>query len=285
MSTSINPTATASAGGTVLISETVPIDGDCTGVRWRATDTSTLARLIAMMAMGQAAYAAHILATLSPAGPKINTAELRAEAKIKLTVEESSKKPRSGYPRVQRDGLIFEAISWLVARQTHPSGLLKAPHVSATTQGLDGLMIELNAGKTGVARTTIFEDKCTDDPRKTFLGKVLPEFKKRHNNERSAEIISAAVALIQTAGLDEVTATEFAAAVTDQSLRHYRASFAVDVDSEAERKKLFADYKRISDIQAEQRIGATLVVPPKMRNWFDALANEALAYLASLDGA
>jgi|SRR5438067_940750 hypothetical protein len=278
-------TAAASASKTVLTSETVPIDGHCTGVRWRATDTSTLARLIAMMAMGQAAYAAHILSTLSPAGPKINTAQLRAEAKIKLTVEEPPKKPRGGYPRWQRDGLIFEAISWLVARQTHPAGLLKAPHVSSTTQGLDGLMIELNPGKTGIARTTIFEDKCTDDARSTFLGKVLPEFKKRHNNERSAEIISAAVALIQTVGLDEVTATEFAAAVTDQSLRHYRASFAVDVDNEAERKKLFADYNKIDNVKAEQRIGATLVVPPKMRKWFDTLANEALAYLSSLDGA
>jgi hypothetical protein len=285
MSTLTKPAAAASAGKTVLTSEAVPIDGDCTGVRWRATNTSALARLIAMVAMGQAAYAAHILATLSPAGPKINTAQLRSEAKIKLTIEEPAKTPRGGYPKWQRDGLIFEAISWLVARQTHPAGLLKAPHVSATTQGLDGLMIELNLGKTGIARTTIFEDKCTDDPRSTFLGKVLPEFKKRHNNERSAEIISAAVALIQTAGLDEVTATEFAAAVTDQSLRHYRASFAVDVDSEADRKKLFADYNRIANVEAEQRIGATLVVPPKMRNWFDALANEALAYLASLDGA
>jgi hypothetical protein len=285
MQATMKPTAAASACKTVLSCEKVPIDGDCTGERWRATNSSTIARLIAMMAMGQAAYAAHILATMLPASPKINTAQLRAEAKIKLTLEEPAKKPRGGYPRVQRDGLIFEAISWLVARQTHPTGLLKAPHVSATTQGLDGLMIELNADKTGIVRTTVFEDKCTDDPRGTFLRKVLPEFKKRHNNERSAEIISAAVALIQTAGLDEVTATEFAAAVTNQSLRHYRASFAVDVDSEAERKKLFADYNRIDNITAKQRIGATLVVAPKMRDWFDALANEALAYLASLDGA
>ena len=67
MSTKTKPAAADFAGKTVLTSEAVPIDGDCTGVRWRATNTSTLARLIAMMAMGQAAYAAHILATLSPA--------------------------------------------------------------------------------------------------------------------------------------------------------------------------------------------------------------------------
>jgi hypothetical protein len=266
----------------ILGTEVVPIDDDCTGERWKANDERTLASLIAIMAMGQAAYAAHILTTLAPAVPKINAAQLRAEAKIKLTVEEPAKKPRGGYPRWQRDGLIFEAISWLAARQMYPNVLLKAPHVSATSQGLDGLMIELKSDKSGVARTTIFEDKCTDDPRPTFLGKVIPEFERRHDNERSAEIISAAVALIQTDGIDEVTATEFAAAVTDQALRRYRASFAVEVDSNEERKKLFADYNRIKNLKSDQRIGATFIVPLKMRAWFDTLATQAVTYLDSL---
>jgi len=266
-----------------LTTEAVAIDSDCVGERWKANDEATLARLIAIMAMGQAAYAGHILTTLAPAEPKISTAQLRAEAKIKLTVEEPVKKPRGGYPRWQRDGLIFEAISWLAARQVYPGVLLKTPHVSSTSQGLDGLMIELKGDKTGIARTTIFEDKCTDDARSMFLGRVIPEFKKRHANERSAEIISTATALIMTAGVDEVTATQFAAAVTDQTLRRYRASFAVTADSQNERKKLFADYNRIDNINADQRIGASFVVPPKMRDWFDQLAKQAVDYLNSLD--
>jgi hypothetical protein len=268
----------------ILKTQTVPIDADCIGERWETVDQSMLARLIAIMAMGQASYAGHILETLSPAEPVINTAQLRAEAKIKLTVEEPSKTPRGGYPRWQRDGLIFEAISWLAARQAYPGVLLKTPHVSATSQGLDGLMIELKADKSGVLRTTIFEDKCTDDARSTFLSKVVPEFKRRHNNERSAEIISTAIALIMTASVDEVTATQFAAAVTDQTLRRYRASFAVTVDSEAERRKLFADYNKVEKIKADQRIGASFVIPPKMRDWFDAIAAQAIGYLDSLDG-
>ena len=101
-------------------------------------------------------------------------------------------------------------------RQAYPGVLLKAPHISATSQGLDGLMLELNADRTGIDRTTVFEDKCTDDPRSTFTGKVMPEFKKRHRNERSAEIISAATVLIMTAGFDEVTATEFVVVVMAQ---------------------------------------------------------------------
>jgi hypothetical protein len=275
---------TAKPAAPTLITENVAIDADCVGERWKATDEATLARLIAIMAMGQASYAGHILETLASAEPKISTAQLRAEATIKLTVEEPSKTPRGGYPRWQRDGLIFEAISWLAARQAYPGVLLKTPHVSATSQGLDGLMIELNSQKTGVARTTIFEDKCTDDARSTFLGKVVPEFKRRHANERSAEIISTATALIMTAGVDEVTATQFAAAVTDQASRRYRASFAVTVDGQDERKKLFADYNRIDNITADQRIGASFIVPPKMRDWFDQLAKQAVAYLGSLDG-
>ena len=199
------------------------------------------------------------------------------KVKIKLTVEEPAKKPRGGYPRWQRDGLIFEAISWLAARQVYPGVLLKTPHVSATSQGLDGLMIELKADKSGISRTTIFEDKCTDDARDTFLSKVVPEFKRRHNNERSAEIISTAIALIMTAGVDEVTATQFAAAVTDQTLRRYRASFAVTVDSQAERKKLFADYNRVEKLQSDQRIGASFVVPPKMRDWLTQLRHRPSA--------
>jgi len=269
---------------TILKTQTVPIDNDCVGERWEALDQSKLARLIAIMAMGQASYAGHILEALAPAEPAINTAQLRAEAKIKLTVEEPAKTPRGGYPRWQRDGLIFEAISWLAARQAYPGVLLKTPHVSATSQGLDGLMIELKTDKSGISRTTIFEDKCTEDARSTFLGKVVPEFKRRHDNERSAEIISTAIALIMTAGVDEVTATQFAAAVTNQQLRRYRASFAVTVDGQHERKKLFADYNRIEKINADQRVGASFIVPPKMRDWFDAIAKEAINYLDSLKG-
>ena len=70
--------------------------------------------------------------------------------------------------------------------------LLKDPHVSATSQGLDGLMIELADDKSKVVMTTISEDKCTDNPRDTFSKKsflrssiatrtsVLPSSSPRH---------------------------------------------------------------------------------------------------------
>lgn len=272
---------------TMLSTASVEIDTDCLGERWEALDRAELAKLIAIMALGQQEVAGHILATLSPMGPAFSDSQLRSEAKIKLTVEEPAKKPRGGYPRWQRDGLIFEAISWLAAKQTTPNALLKAPHVSATTQGLDGLMLELSQSKDQVTRTTIFEDKCTDDAanaRSTFTGKVMPEFQKRHANKRSAEMISAATTLIMTAGVDGVTATKMAAAITDKAGRRYRASFAVIEDTQADRQALFKGYKKLVDIEQGQRVGACLVVPPVLRDWFDEIAQEARDYLDSLGG-
>jgi hypothetical protein len=125
--------------------------------------------------MGQAAYAAHILKELLPAIPAFTDVDLRCEAKVRLTVQEDGKTPRAGYPRWQRDGFVFEVISWIAARQTHGElALLMDPHVSATSQGLDGLMIELADDKSKVVMTTVFEDKCTDNPRETFLRQVIP---------------------------------------------------------------------------------------------------------------
>jgi hypothetical protein len=263
--------------------QAVAIDADCVGERWETLNQDQLARLIVMIIMGQAAYAGHIIRTLAPAEPLVSDAQLRGEARIKLTVEEPAKNPRGGYPRWQRDGLIFEAISWIAARQLNGTALVSVPHVSSTSQGLDGLMIELSGDKSAIERTTIFEDKCTENPRSMFTGKVMPGFHKRHRNERSAEMISAAVSLIMQAGLDEVTATRFAAAITDHGNRRYRAAFAVTQDSQEDRAQLFGGYNDLENIKQDQRVGACFIVPPDLRDWFDQLAASALAYLHSLD--
>jgi hypothetical protein len=118
-----------------LRTEAVPIDDNCIGDRWTTKGETQLARLIAIIAMGQAAYAAHILEELLPAAPAFTDKDLCHEAKILVTVQERPKTPRTGYPRWQRDGFIFEAISWIAARQAYgESALLRDPHVSATSQ-------------------------------------------------------------------------------------------------------------------------------------------------------
>lgn len=262
------------------------IDEHCIGERWAPVDDDELAALVAIVAMGQAAQASHILEQLVPAKPAFLFAELREEAKIRLTVEEPASKPRKGYPKWQRDGFVFEVISWIAAKITHgEAALLRDPHVSATSQGLDGLMLKLTSDRDAVESSTVFEDKCTDNPRNTFLSKVIPAFEDRHKNLRSAEIIDAAAALLRSAGLDHGDAAHLSAAVTDKSKRKYRAAFSLpeSYDALEERQRLFADYERVENINAEQRVGASFITPTDMRAWIEALSEKAVDYLDGLE--
>ena len=137
-----------------------PIDDDCVGSKWTVANEDQLAGLIATVVMGQAAQAEHIIEELLPAAPAFTNEALKQEAIIKFTVQEVSQTPRIGYPRVQRDGLIFELISWIAAKQVSGDrSYLKDPHTSSTSQGLDGIMIELNDDHSEILKSTIFEDK------------------------------------------------------------------------------------------------------------------------------
>ena len=210
----------------------------------------------------------------------------KKEAVIKFTVQEVAQTPRMGYPRIQRDGLIFEIISWIAAKQVSVEKcFLKDPHTSSTSQGLDGIMIELNEDGSEILKSTIFEDKCTDNPRDTFTQKVIPGFLDRHGNTRNAELIAAAATLIQLSGVSNVQAMSMVRKVIDNSSRQYRAGFALtqDFDTEEAQKALFKGYDKIKDINQEQRIGASLIVDGKLRDWFDALATKIIAYIEQLD--
>jgi hypothetical protein len=268
-----------------LVFSNVPIDADCLGERWAPNDMDELARFVAMVAMGQSSYAAYILQQLQPAAPLLSDANLRAEAKILLTVEKEPQTPRVGYPVSQRDGFIFETISWLAARQAYGDlALLKDPHVRATTQGLDGLMIELSASNDAISRTTIFEDKCTTDPRAMFNNSVMPGFQDRHGNKRSAELISCAATLLKTAGIKEPHVTTMVSAVTDLAKRRYRAAFAVVDDTIVARQALFKGFGDLVGLNPDQRLGACFVVAPAMREWFDQLGKTAVDYIDTLGG-
>jgi len=263
-----------------------PIDDDSVGSKWKVENEDQLARLIAIVVMGQAVQAAHIIDQLLPAEPAFTNDELKQEAIIKFTVQDKPQTPRTGYPKNQRDGLIFEIISWIAAKQVSGDKcFLKDPHTSSTSQGLDGIMIELNNDGSEILKSTIFEDKCSDHPRHTFTQKVIPGFLDRHGNTRNAELIAAAATLIQLSGVGNVQAMSMVRKVIDNSSRHYRAGFALsqDFDTEEAQKELFKGYDKIEGIKKDQRIGASLIVDGNLREWFDSLATRIIAYIENLD--
>jgi hypothetical protein len=187
--------------------------------------------------------------------------------------------------RYHRDGLIFEAISWAAAHQaTGGKALIRDPHLSSTTQGLDGLMIELDESGAGIKRATILEDKCSENPRRMFRDEIIPAFKAHHEDARAADLVATAAALIEKIGLDGTKSTEAAARVLDKAYRAYRASLAVTTadDSLGRRKALFKGYDKLKGMKPSQRIAGTLITSVDLRGWVNELANKVIAYIDSL---
>jgi len=256
-----------------------PVSSDAVGEVWAVLDMGELGRLIGRIALGQATHVSAILTDLEPAAPAPTFQEMKDAAIRALTV-------RSGDDPWRRDGFLFEAISWIVARQSAaPSDFMRDPHLKSTTQGLDGLLIRVSPPGT-ITKLIIFEDKCTDNPRGLFKGSVLPSFKTHHRHERAPELVAAVAELLRQAKLkDADMAIAAATAVRDLSCRSYKASLTVahNQNTQSARAALFADYEELDLITQGQRIGATFVMPNgDLRPWFESLAQIAIEQIKLL---
>lgn len=264
-----------------LATAKVPIDQHCVGDRWVVKDSEQLARLVAIIAMGQALHASQIVHTLEPATPLLSQKELIEAAKYQLQIHGTNDNQRAS-SRWRRDGFIFETISWIAARLAHGETiLLKDPHLKSTTQGIDGLMIELDDKAAEIAWATLFEDKCTDGPRAVFRDDVMKVFADHHENKRAPELVATAASLIAGAGFDAEASTQAAARVLDKNYRKYRAALTVGKaeDTQVRRQALFKDYEELADITQDQRVGATFIFDGELRPFFDKLAASAVAAL------
>jgi hypothetical protein len=270
-----------------LLSEYMEVDDDVSGLLWSVDDLDELSKLIAVIALGQAQHAARIIQELEPHGPALSDAELYAGAKGQMLIRGQTE-PQRKVSRYHRDGFLFECISWIVARQAATERTyLKDPHISATTQGLDGLSIEMDPVEPLIVRATIFEDKCTESPRQKFQQEILPTFAEHHASKRKRDLVANAVSLIKESGLNGTAETVAAARVLDKQFRTYRAALTVGtaISTTSMRRKLFKGYGDLAEISKAQRVGATLVIDGDLRDWFQNLADRVIASLAEFEAA
>ena len=262
-----------------ISSQTVDIDSNVTGHLWTVHNIEELARIIALISLGQSEHAAEILQAVSPTLPIQTRSEFYEEAREQLRIRGADAK-QIEVSQYHRDGFLFECMSWIVARQAADENTyLKDPHISSTTQGLDGLIIKMDPAEGIILHTTICEDKCTKNPRETFRDKVMVAFTEHHENKRGRDLLANAVTLIKQTGLKRTAATSIAAdRVHDKAYRSYRAAITVnsDICTADERKKLFKGYEGLADIRQVQRIGATYIVPDDLRKWFQLLADQVI---------
>lgn len=261
-----------------IVSEPVEVGEYCVGNRWVVHDYDKLAELVAYITKGQIFHAQNIIAGLSDSSLANKELDniLRKESIKALTVpkDEDNKEIR-GAEKWHRDGLLFEAISWIEARQNAPdNALLKDPHVKPTTQGLDGLMLVLDEETHLPITITIHEDKCKEDSRKAFRDGILPCFKEFHKGEKSRELVSTVQSLLREASISSEDKAKAAGEALSGNIRHYRASLVIENGNDCDDKRceIFSGYDELDNISSKKRIAATFVTPGELRKWFEEFA-------------
>ncbi|XJZ27731.1 hypothetical protein ACF5W4_02465 [Bacillota bacterium Lsc_1132] len=261
-----------------MSSQIVEVDDNVTGHLWSVGNISELAQIIALISLGQAEHAAEIIYELGPVIPVRSISEFYNEAREQLEIRGTTDRKRE-VSRYHRDGFLFECISWIVSQQVADENTyLKDPHISSTTQGLDGLIIQMDPIEKVVLHTTICEDKCTENPRDKFRDQVMQAFTEHHQNKRGRDLLANAVNLIKQSGLKGTAANLAAEKVYDKTYRTYRAALTVNsgICNAEERQKLFKGYDGLTDILKSQRIGATFIVSGNLRDWFQELAEHVI---------
>ncbi|AZF61729.1 hypothetical protein [Pseudomonas sp. LBUM920] len=243
----------------------------CHGQVWTITDENLLAEQIARVAMGQSRHVQKIIAGTN-VGPPASRASAAQGAIGLLTVP-------AGEDPWHRDGWIFQVISWIAAQKADPNALIRPPQMIHALKGFDGLRLELSGGE--VVAATIFEDKATDDARKTVRDLVWPEFRLLDQGDKENVLVAEVVALLETnRNVDPDLAIEN---IIWKNIRHYRVSITVGKyhSTSKGRVKLFKDYDKVIDGKVSKRGGEVFYIE-HLRPWMSSLAEKSIAHVNNM---
>ncbi len=207
----------------------------CTLQEWQVADQSELVKILAWLYVRKPKHAAKIIDKLAPGAAAFPGAEF-VQARRLLSWEDADLLAPLADPdpdvraaaevkrdkRIeQRDGLLFQHISWIAARLSFPASHLSAPHVRKADKGFDGVLVQV--GGTGIVASVILcEDKATTNPRNLVTQSIWQEIRAIEMGEKDLEIQDAVTAL-----LDRVDGADVDAALKGISwdrVRQYRVA-------------------------------------------------------------
>ena len=254
----------------------MPALPQCDGEQWNVHVLDELAKLIALVLVGQAFHAALILEGTQLGAPKIT-------GSVKATLHKELH-PATDKGIEHRDGLLFEIICWIAAR----SGMtgnekIDDPHLKATNQGTDGVKVTIDPVARTLTKATVYEYKCTIHARQKFQSQVLKSFQQYVAGQRDNQLSQAVAALLAGFGF---TGPELKAAydtLIQARPLAFQASLTVSPSSFPTEKcvSLFKDYDSIP-VDAARRGGNTLPLDD-VRAWFADLAKAVWVQIDSYD--
>lgn len=178
-----------------------------------------------------------------------------------------------------RDGLLFQHISWVVARITHPNGYMTSPHVRNADKGFDGFIIEFDNEHKIVDSVVLCEDKATGQPRNMITQSVWKEIKLIIAGDREDEVESDLTTLLKAVpNLSPEEVEDAVDAIFWDNARQFRVSIATD---EIHRRPngfehLLSGFEDVAPGSAKNRIGGVLPFD-SVRQGLHDLATEVIS--------
>ena len=134
-----------------------------------------------------------------------------------------------------RDGLLFQHLSWIVARQSMPKAYMTAPHVRHADKGFDGFIIEFNETQERLERIILCEDKASTNPRSIITSSVWKEIEAILRGERDDEVLADLTTLLKgVPGLDAEGVEDVVDAIFWDEARQFRVCVATGEDHRRE---------------------------------------------------
>lgn len=247
----------------------------CTHHEWAVVDLDRLIDTVTRLALGQHRHALSVLRTLNPNRPP----PIASEAKEKLIGILTNSTDFEN-----RDGWLFQLISWAVAAITDTNLVLDPPHSQPSQKGFDGFFVSLTDDRRSVQQVIFNEDKATDNPRNTITQEVFPDIREIESGRQDSEALSRITTLLLCAGLndDDLQATLESAHWTQS--RSYRIAVATSRGSLPKRIGLYHKFDETVDGDPSKRNGESFVCD-NLRAWFEEFVELMLARLADLDRA
>ena len=238
------------------------------GSDWSITDEDELAALIARVALGQYRHVLKVLNETDCIAYAPTQSAL--EGAIRTLTAKDLEKPW------QRDGWLFQVISWIAANIQDPGTLKSPPHIIHADKGFDGLHLCLDASNENVVSVIVCEEKATDGPRGKITSQVWPEFQSLEAGARDNELVSETTTLLaQNGHLDPDRAVH---EILWKQARAYRVSITIG-DKECSqngRKALFKGYKNATPGDDVEKRRAETFHQSNLRDWMKRMAAKAI---------
>jgi hypothetical protein len=259
-----------------LTRNAMPASPECDGEQWIVHAPDDLAKLVALVLIGQAFHAESILE-----GTQLGTPTIKQTLR---NVLDKTLHPTTDKGVEHRDGVLFEIICWIAARITKTdSENLDPAHLMATNQGTDGIKITVDLAAKTLTKATIYEYKCTVHARQKFQSQVLKSFRQYVSGERDNQLGQAVTALLSHFGFNGPqlkaaydTLIQTRPLAFEASLTVSPATFLTD--------KCLALFKDYSSIPVEEALRGGNTLPLNdVRGWFATFAGQVWAKIETFN--